>query len=149
MKFYSFEELDKDSRIIAKQVRDSFAPDAIVAIARGGLTFGHALANALDMRTIFSINSIHYADTQKLDTIDVFNIPDLELYNRILLVDDIIDSGDSMVEIKRVLEEKYPNAEIKTAVIFYKSKALIQPDFKIKETDEWINFFWENYKIDD
>ncbi|MDA3042483.1 phosphoribosyltransferase family protein [Campylobacter sp. JMF_01 NE2] len=149
MKFYSFEELDKDSRIIAKQVRDSFAPDAIVAIARGGLTFGHALANALDMRTIFSINSIHYADTQKLDTIDVFNIPDLELYKRILLVDDIIDSGDSMVEIKRVLEEKYPNAEIKTAVIFYKSKALIQPDFKIKETDEWINFFWENYKIEE
>ncbi|MDA3078373.1 phosphoribosyltransferase family protein [Campylobacter sp. JMF_06 NA1] len=149
MKFYSFEELDKDSRIIAKQVRDSFAPDAIVAIARGGLTFGHALANALDMRTIFSINSIHYADTQKLDTIDVFNIPDLELYKRILLVDDIIDSGDSMVEIKRVLEEKYPKAEIKTAVIFYKSKALIQPDFKIKETDEWINFFWENYKIEE
>ena len=95
MKFYSFEELDKDSRIIAKQVRDSFAPDAIVAIARGGLTFGHALANALDMRTIFSINSIHYADTQKLDTIDVFNIPDLELYKRILLVDDIIDSDDT------------------------------------------------------
>ena len=149
MKFYSFEELDKDSRIIAKQVRDSFAPDAIVAIARGGLTFGHALANALDMRTIFSINSIHYADTRKLDTIDVFNIPDLELYKRILLVDDIIDSGDSMVEIKRVLEEKYPNAEIKTAVIFYKSKALIQPEFKIKETDEWINFFWENYKIEE
>ncbi|MBP3225059.1 MAG: phosphoribosyltransferase [Campylobacter sp.] len=149
MKFYSFEELDKDSRIIAKQVRDSFAPDAIVAIARGGLTFGHALANALDMRTIFSINSIHYADTRKLDTIDVFNIPDLELYKRILLVDDIIDSGDSMVEIKRVLEEKYPNAEIKTAVIFYKSKALIQPDFKIAETDEWINFFWENYKIEE
>ena len=149
MKFYSFEELDKDSRIIATQVRDEFAPDAIVAIARGGLTFGHALANALDMRTIFSINSIHYADTQKLDTIDVFNIPDLELYNRILLVDDIIDSGDSMVEIKRVLSEKYPNAVIKTAVIFYKSKALIQPDFKVKETDEWINFFWENYKIQD
>ena len=149
MRFYSFDEMDRDARVIAKQVRDEFMPDAIVAIARGGLTFGHALANALDMRTIFSINSIHYADTKKLDTIDVFNVPDLELYKRVLLVDDIIDSGDSMVEIKRVLLEKFPQIELTTAVLFYKPKALIQPDFKISKTDEWINFFWENYTIEE
>ena len=130
MRFYSFDEMDRDARVIAKQVRDEFMPDAIVAIARGGLTFGHALANALDMRTIFSINSIHYADTKKLDTIDVFNVPDLELYKRVLL-------------------EKFPQIELKTAVIFYKPKALIQPDFKISKTDEWINFFWENYTIEE
>ena len=149
MRFYSFEELDRDARVISKAVRDEFAPDAIVAIARGGLTFAHAIANALHLRTIFSINSIHYDDTQKLDTIDVFNVPDLDLYKRVLLVDDIIDSGDSMVEIKRVLLEKFPQIELKTAVIFYKPKALIQPDFKISKTDEWINFFWENYTIEE
>ena len=76
-------------------------------------------------------------------------MPDLELYKRVLLVDDIIDSGDSMVEIKRVLLEKFPQIELKTAVIFYKPKALIQPDFKISKTDEWINFFWENYTIEE
>ena len=129
MRFYSFEELDRDARVISKAVRDEFAPDAIVAIARGGLTFAHAIANALHLRTIFSINSIHYADTKKLDTIDVFNVPDLELYKRVLL-------------------EKFPQIELKTAVIFYKPKALIQPDFKISKTDEWINFFWENYEIE-
>jgi len=68
---------------------------------------------------------------------------------RVLLVDDIIDSGDSMVEIRRVLLEKFPQIELKTAVIFYKPKALIQPDFKISKTDEWINFFWENYTIEE
>ena len=71
------------------------------------------------------------------------------LDKRVLLVDDIIDSGDSMVEIKRVLLEKFPQIELKTAVIFYKPKALIQPDFKISKTDEWINFFWENYTIEE
>ena len=152
MKFYSFEELDKDSRIIAKQVRDEFAPDAIVAIARGGLTFGHALANALNLRNIFCINSIHYSDVyeemRKLDSIEVFNIPDLSKFKKVVLVDDIIDSGDSMVEIKRILLEKYPHIELKTAVIFYKTNALIAPDFAVKQTDEWINFFWENITID-
>lgn len=148
MRLYTFEELDKDARKISTQIRDEFAPDAIVAIARGGLTFGHAISNALHLRQIFSINSIHYNDTQKLDTIEVFNVPDLRKYKKILLVDDIVDSGESMAEIKRVLLNKFPHIELKVAVIFYKSHALIKPEFKISETNEWINFFWENYECE-
>lgn len=149
MRSYSFEEFNKDVRILAKDVRDSFAPDAIVAVSRGGLTIGHALAFALGMRTIFTINSIHYDDTCKLDTIEVFNIPELTGFKKVLLVDDIVDSGESTVEIRRVLLEKYPDIDLKIAVIFYKERALIKPEYKIQKTDEWIEFFWETYVIED
>ena len=152
MRYYGFEEFDKDVREISKRVRDEFAPDCIVAIARGGLTFAHGISNALNLRNISCINSIHYSDVyeemRKLDTIEVFNIPDLTKFKKVVLVDDIIDSGDSMVEIKRILLEKYPHIELKTVVIFYKTNALIRPDFAVKQTDEWINFFWENITID-
>jgi xanthine phosphoribosyltransferase len=59
------------------------------------------------------------------------------------LVDDIVDSGESMVEILRILREKYPHCEFKIATIFYKPTALIQPNFSVKEAKAWIEFFWE------
>lgn len=143
MIYYPYEEFEKDVRVMAKQIRAEFDPEVILAIARGGLTLGHSLAVALSKRNLFTLNSIHYEDTKKLDTIEIFNVPNLEKYTKILLVDDIIDTGESIVEIKRELLKQYPHLDIKIATVFYKQKALILPDFKIKEAHEWVEFFWD------
>ena len=143
MIFYGYDEFQNDVKVMARQINDTFAPDVILAIARGGLTLGHSLAVALDNRNLFTLNSIHYEDMQKLDTIKIFNIPDLSKFKKILLVDDIIDSGESMTEIKKELLRIYPHIDLKIASVFYKQKALIQPDYKIKEATEWVEFFWD------
>ncbi|MGP1486142.1 MAG: phosphoribosyltransferase [Campylobacter sp.] len=143
MIFYGYDEFQNDVKVMARQINDTFTPDVILAIARGGLTLGHSLAVALDNRNLFTLNSIHYEDTQKLDTIKIFNIPDLSKFKKILLVDDIIDSGESMSEIKKELLRIYPHIDLKIASVFYKQKALIQPDYKIKEATEWVEFFWD------
>ena len=143
MIFYSYDEFAVDAKKMAKQIKDEFDPEVILAVARGGLTLGHSLAVALNNRNLFTLNSIHYEDTNKLDTINIFNVPDLSKYTKILLVDDIIDSGESMVEIKRELLKRYPNLDIKIATIFYKEKALLLPEFKVKEAHDWIEFFWD------
>ena len=143
MIFYSYDEFAVDAKRMAKQIKDEFDPEVILAVARGGLTLGHSLAVALNNRNLFTLNSIHYEDTNKLDTINIFNVPDLSKYTKILLVDDIIDSGESMVEIKRELLKRYPNLDIKIATVFYKEKALLLPEFKVKEAHDWIEFFWD------
>lgn len=143
MIFYSYDEFTNDVKNMAMQIKDEYQPDVILAIARGGMTLGHSLAVALQNRNLFSLNSIHYDNTNKLDTIDVFNIPDLSKFKKILLVDDIIDSGESMVEIKRRLLDIYPHLNIKIATIFYKKTALLLPDYKVKEAHEWVEFFWD------
>ena len=143
MIFYSYDEFAVDTKKMAKQIKDEFDPDVILAVARGGLTLGHSLAVALNNRNLFTLNSIHYEDTNKLDTINIFNVPDLSKYTKILLVDDIIDSGESMVDIKRELLKRYPNLDIKIATVFYKEKALLLPEFKVKEAHDWIEFFWD------
>jgi len=143
MIFYSYDEFAIDAKKMAKQIKDEFDPEVILAVARGGLTLGHSLAVALENRNLFTLNSIHYEDTNKLDTINIFNVPDLSKYTKILLVDDIIDSGESMVEIKRELLKRYPNLDIKIATVFYKEKALLLPEFKVKEAHDWIEFFWD------
>ena len=143
MIFYSYDEFAVDAKKMAKEIKDEFDPEVILAVARGGLTLGHSLAVALNNRNLFTLNSIHYEDTNKLDTIQIFNVPDLSRYTKILLVDDIIDSGESMVEIKRELLKRYPNLDIKIATVFYKEKALLLPEFKVKEAHDWVEFFWD------
>ena len=97
----------------------------------------------MNIRNLFTLNSIHYNGTEKLDTFKIFNIPDLSNFTKILIVDDIIDSGESMVEILKVLNSKYPNCEFKVATLFTKQTALMQPNYSIKEATQWIEFFWE------
>lgn len=140
---YEFDEFVKDVRELSLQIQKEFKPEVILAVARGGLTLGHFLAMRLDNRLLFSLNSIHYDDTARLESLEIFNIPDLSEYKRVLIVDDIIDSGESMQEILRLLRGKFPHIDFKVASIFYKSQALLEPDFKLHQTSEWIEFFWE------
>lgn len=146
MRFYTYDEFQIDVNKLAKEIKP-YEPDVILAIARGGMTLGHFLAEALEMRDLYSINSIHYEETRKLDTIDIFNIPDLSKAKRVVIVDDIIDSGETMIEIKKVLAIKFPELDMKVASVFYKEKALLRPDFTAREASEWIEFFWD-FKID-
>jgi len=146
LRFYSYDEFKIDVNFLSKQIRE-YKPDVILAVARGGMTLGHFLAEALELRDLYSINSIHYEETKKLDTIDIFNIPDLSKVKKVVIVDDIIDSGETMIEIKKVLSNKFPHLDLKVATIYYKEKALIIPDYKVREANEWIEFFWD-FQID-
>ncbi len=147
---YSYEEFLKDATNITRDIEKScFEPDAIVAIARGGMTFGHFLSIGLDMRDLYSLNSIHYDGQNKLDTVKIFNVPDLSKKKKILLVDEIIDSGETLLEIKKTLSKKFPHLEIKVATLFYKSKALLAPEYSARHADDWINFFWDDISKDE
>ena len=139
---YTYEEFYQDSEILSNQI-STYKPDALVAIARGGLTLGHFIASRLDIRNIFAINSIHYDNTQKLNTFEIFNIPDLSTFSKVVIIDDIVDSGETMYEILSVLKSKFPSCEFKIATIFYKPTALLSPDYSLKLADKWIDFFWE------
>ena len=140
--YYGYDEFKKDTQVLVNKCRD-YEPDILLAVARGGLTLAHLMAQALDMRNLYSLNSIHYEGEMKLDTFNIFNIPDVSHAKRVLIIDDIVDSGETMVEILKILEDKFPGVEFKLATLFYKKTAVMQPDFAVREANEWIDFFWE------
>jgi xanthine phosphoribosyltransferase len=140
--YYSFDLFKKDTQILIDSCR-CYNADVLLAIARGGLTLSHLMAQALDIRNLYTLNSIHYDGEKKLDTFHIFNIPDLSQASKVLIIDDIIDSGETMKEILIILKNKYPNIEFKIATLFYKTTAIIKPDFSVREANEWIDFFWE------
>ena len=144
MRLYSYDEFKKDVESLAKEIKDDHDDiGAVVAIARGGLTFAHGLSEAMLLREVYSLNSRHYDVDKKLETIDVYNIPDLLHVDKILLVDDIIDSGETMIEVIKVLNRKYPHLSVISVTLFHKKDALMMSDYSPNVANEWIKFFWD------
>ncbi|WP_201352880.1 phosphoribosyltransferase [Hydrogenimonas urashimensis] len=141
---YDYETFVKDLKQLADSIPDSF--NAIVAIARGGMTMAHLLGEYWNIRNVFVINSIGYEETRKLEKTKVFNIPDLLPCDDILIVDDIADSGETIKAVLDTLKARYPDKRFKTATLFFKpNKSIVRPDYWLKEVDdEWIDFFWSD-----
>jgi len=139
---YPYENFVSDIHTIAKDIEKANF-DAIVAISRGGLTFGHFLSQRIDQRNLYIINSIHYENQQKLETIEIFNTPNLDKHKRVIVVDDIVDSGDTISEVIKHLKNKFEHLHIETASLFYKKSAIIRPDYWLHDANDWIDFFWD------
>lgn len=142
MLYYAYEKFVGDVKELVMMTSE-YDPDTLIAIARGGLTLGHAYASATDNRQLMSINSILYEGDQKGKVCEIFNVPELGKAKKVLLLDDIVDSGQTIKEILNYLTHHFPEVEFKVASLYYKKTAMIQPDFALHETDEWIEFFWE------
>jgi xanthine phosphoribosyltransferase len=143
---YNYNELENDITTLSKKVQD-FKADAILAIARGGLIPAQLLAYRLDIRVLQSVQIQSYDKQTQRDTLTMLDTTELTHASRILIVDDIIDSGDTMTYLLLHVRKKYPHIKFKIASLYYKTTASIQPDFTCKEATEWINFFWENSNL--
>lgn len=142
MVYYAYEQFVKDVKQLVRDTAE-YKPDTIMGIARGGWTLAHAYASATDNRQLMSINSILYEGKDKGTVCEIFNVPELGKSKKVLILDDIVDSGQTVKETLNYLKHHFPNVEFKIASIYYKKTACIQPDFALYETDEWIEFFWE------
>ena len=138
--YYPYDEFREDLKHLIEKIDQPF--DAILGIARGGLSMAQMLGEYYDLRDVYAINTIGYEDTEKKTSVEVFNIPDLRAAKQVLVVDDIVDSGDTLVEVLSVLHERYPSITFLTASIFYKPTAQIKPTWYVKEPTGWVEFFW-------
>ena len=139
---YEYEAFERDTKTLIKQVRP-FQPDVIVAIARGGMMLGQILGYGLDVRNVQSIRVESYDDEQQRDNVSIYGNCDLGGARRVLIVDDIVDSGHTLQAVLEMFRRSAPAAQIKSAALFYKPSASVMPDFKVHEATEWIGFFWE------
>lgn len=111
--------------------------DEIVAIARGGLTLGHLFSDYLRI-PISSITIQSYTDIQKQGVVTITaGLSKIIQDKKILLVDDIADTGTTLIRAVSYLKEFNPSS-IKTATMFYKPQSKVIPDYFAQQTDKWI-----------
>jgi len=140
--YYSYERFRDDTKELIKQQKD-FKPEAIVGIARGGLTLAHAMAEGLEIREVQSIRTELYDDAQKRDKIALFGECNFSKVSRVLVVDDIADSGETLKEVMQYLKNEFKNIEFQSATLYYKKTSVYKPHFWINGAHTWIEFFWE------
>jgi xanthine phosphoribosyltransferase len=142
MKYYSYEDFKKDTRELLAQVQ-GFKPDIIIGIARGGLTLSHTLAEGMGIREVQTLRTELYDKTCKRDILSIFGECNIKEPSKVLVVDDISDSGETLKAIMKHLEERFIDTEFKSATLFYKKTSIYEPHYWINEANDWIDFFWE------
>jgi hypoxanthine phosphoribosyltransferase len=141
----SYEQFGVAVRELAHAVHESgYRPDWMVAIARGGLIIGGAMAYSLGHKNIATVTVEFYTGVDERLDVPVELPPVLDLDDianrRVLIVDDVADTGETL---RLVVEKCRPAvAELRSLVLYEKSRSVVQADYVWKRTDQWINFPW-------
>jgi len=140
--YYSYESFKNDTRKLIQKV-NTVKAEAIICVARGGLTLAHCMAEGLDIRDVQSIRTELYDKEYKREELSLFGECHLLHVKSVLVVDDIADSGETLQYIMQYLQKKFPDVSFRSCTLFYKKTSCYEPNFWVNEADGWIEFFWE------
>ncbi len=153
VKLVTWEEIVEWSQGLAKKIEGGgYRPDVVIAIARGGFVPARLVCDFLGIENLLSIQSQHWTEAARKGeraiikfqyTIDLRGL-------RALLIDDIVDTGDSMILAKKFIEENWKPDELRTAALQWISTvAKIKPDFYYIEVKDWIWFQYPWTRLED
>ena len=142
---FSYEEFGEASRELATRIVESgYQPDIVVAIARGGMLLAGSLSYALGIKSCGALNVEFYTGVGTRLPEPVILPPLLDQASlagkRVLLVDDVSDSGRTLAMVIQLLEST--GAEVRTVVLYTKPHTVQEADYTWRRTDRWINFPW-------
>ncbi|MCK4651045.1 hypothetical protein KAT08_02595 [Candidatus Babeliales bacterium] len=130
-----------------------FRPTFLIALWRGGAPIGMVVEEYFSYKKSLinkhvTVRTSAYDNGKLKNNVEIFDldyvIRTIKNEDKLLIVDDIIDSGSTvkaiLEEIKKRCGSNTPN-DIKVATVYYKpKKSLIIPDYYLYETDYWIVF---------
>jgi len=153
VKLVSWSEIVDWSWGLAEIIKGSgYRPNVIVGIARGGLVPARLLCDFLGVENFLSIQSQHWTEAAKKEQKALIKFPyrvDLSGM-RVLLVDDIVDTGDSMALAKDYIVSNWNPAEVRTAALQWISTvAKFKPDYYYMEVREWVWFQYPWTRLED
>lgn len=126
--------------------------DQILCLARGGMRIGDVLSRIFDVPLgILATSSYREAaGTQQgeLDIAQFITITRGPLAGRVLLVDDMVDTGLTFNRVLEHLRNNYPGVtEIRSAVLWWKGRSHATPDYYMQKlpTNPWIHQPFEEY----
>lgn len=127
------------ARDLAFRIRDSgFRPDLILAITRGGYPPARIISDYLDIFDLVGIKVEHYHGTRKERLVRIPYPLTIPIDGRrLLLVDDVSDSGDTFEAVMRHLASQGTPAAIRSATLHHKSSSRFTPDYYAEKVSDW------------
>ena len=153
VKVVSFDEIVQWSRLLADKIRASgWQPDVIVAIARGGYVPARLLCDWLGVSDLVSVQVVHWPAAAQVAEKAYVKYPlNVDLSGkRVLVVDDIVDTGDSVELAKKTVEECCRPKEVRTAALqVITTVTKYMPDYYAVEVREWVWFAYQWNAVED
>ena len=127
-------------------VDDGYRPDLLLAIARGGLLIAGAMSYALGMKNCCVINVEYYTGVDERLDVPVILPPHLDVVDlsgaHLLIVDDVADTGETLHLVAETVRPQVQ--QLRTAVLYEKSRSIVKCDYVWRRTDDWIMFPWSS-----
>src|SRR5512137_3053938 len=130
-KVVTWDEIDLWAKNVVKKIRASgFKPDMVVALIRGGLVPARLICDHLHLKNLFAVKVEHWGITAQADMkAKLVAGLDLDLKGKkVLVVDDITDTGESLTLCSEHLRAKGPT-ELKYATLLHIAHSKFEPDF--------------------
>jgi len=121
----------------------------LVGISRGGLVPVRILSDKMGINNIGVMGIGFYksvGQTSKFPQITQELSKDV-VGKKVLVVDDVADTGRSLVVAKEYLGRKGA-AEVKIATLHYKPASQLKPDYFMDTTTKWVVYPWEQYEVE-
>ncbi len=135
----SLDEVVAGADRLARMLRASdYQPDTVIAVARGGFMPARFVCDFLGVSHLMSVKVQHYAAGARAEEQARVTVPlggPVE-GERVLVVDDVNDSGDTLEAMARYLEDMRP-AAVRTAVLHEKAETSCRADFVAESIREW------------
>ncbi len=126
--------------------------DQILCLARGGLRVGDVVSRIFDLPlAILATSSYREAGGTKQGELDIAQYITMSrgtFGGRVLLVDDLVDSGMTLEKVGRHLKRRFPEVtEVRSAVIWWKGSSKVEPDYYVEHlpNNPWIHQPFEEY----
>ena len=132
--------------------QSSWQFDQVLCLARGGLRPGDVFSRIFQVPlAILSTSSYREASGTRQGDLDIgkhIAMANGGLSGKILLLDDLVDSGTTLERVQQHVREQF-NAvtEIRSAVIWCKACSAVRPDYYLQylPTNPWIHQPFEDY----
>ena len=138
-------------RLALKVHNSGWEFDQILCLARGGMRPGDVLSRVFDKPQAIMATSSYRDETGtiqgRLDLAKYITLPRGELAGRVLLVDDLADSGVTLKAVVDRLRGMPQIAELRSSVIWVKGVSTYTPDYYVESlpTSPWIHQPFEDY----
>lgn len=139
-------------RLAVKIHQSGWEFDNILCLARGGMRPGDLLSRIFDKPLAIMSTSSYRAGAGTvqghLDVARYITTPKGEIAGRVLLVDDLADTGHTLNAVIDTLKDNYqPITELRSAVIWTKGVSSFKPDYSVEflESNPWIHQPFEPY----
>jgi len=114
-----------------------YHPEIIIGITRGGIMPARLLSEYLKVKDMYCLTVRKVGKERKV----VMEILEDLVDKNILLVEDMVETGRSLIVAKNYLESK--GAKVKTACLYILPVSEIEPDFFLRQVQTIEKFPWE------